>query len=97
MQSPSFLDHQAVSQRSVGNNNVQGLFGVYQIPSDNQIRNLLDGVPTDTLRPLYRSLFKGLQDIGKLKEFEVLGGTTLVALDGTEYLDSLSVLFVQDP
>ena len=91
MQSPSFLDHQAVLQHSVGNNNVQGLFGVHQIPSDNQIRNLLDGVPADTLRPLYRSIFKGLQEIGKLKDFEVLGGTTLVALDGTEYFNSQKI------
>ena len=91
MQSPSFLDHQIELQQAIGNNNVQGLFGVHQIPSDNQIRNLLDGVPADTLRPLYWRIFKGLQDIGKLKDFEMLQGTTLVALDGTEYFNSQKI------
>lgn len=91
LQSPSFLDHQRVLQKNLGENNVQGLFGVYQIPSDNQIRNLLDPVPADTLRPLYRKIFKGLQQIGKVKEFEVLNGTLLVALDGTEYFSSQKI------
>lgn len=91
MQSPSFLDHQTVLQESLGNNNAQGLFGVHQIPSDNQIRNLLDAVPADTLRPLYRDLFKGLQQTGKVKDFAVLDGTTLVALDGTEYFNSQKI------
>jgi len=91
MQSPSFLDHQRVLQKNLGENNVQGLFGVHQIPSDNQIRNLLDGVPADTLRPLYRSILKGLQQIGKVKDFEVLNGSLLVALDGTEYFNSQKI------
>ncbi len=42
MQSPSFLAQQQVVQRQRGRNNAQTLFGVAQIPSDNQIRNLLD-------------------------------------------------------
>ena len=41
MQSPSFLAHQRDMQRNKGQNNAQGMFGVEQIPSDGQIRNLL--------------------------------------------------------
>ncbi|MDF1514163.1 MAG: hypothetical protein P1S60_10180 [Anaerolineae bacterium] len=44
MQSPSFLAHQRDMQRQRGRNNAQSLFGVERIPSDSQLRNLLDPV-----------------------------------------------------
>lgn len=44
MQSPSFLEHQRDMQRKQGENNAESLFGVSKIPSDGQIRNLLDPV-----------------------------------------------------
>ena len=37
MQSPSFLAHQHDMQRTKGQNNAQGLFGIERIPSDGQI------------------------------------------------------------
>lgn len=42
MQCPSFLDYQIRMQETKGNNNVSSLFQVNNIPSDNQIRNLLE-------------------------------------------------------
>lgn len=45
MQSPSFLAHQRLLQRKQGRNNATNLFQIEQIPSDPQIRNLLDPVP----------------------------------------------------
>lgn|SRR5512144_3064941 len=44
LQSPSFLAWQKSMQDSQGRNNVQSLFGVHSIPSDNQSRNLLDSI-----------------------------------------------------
>ena len=41
MQSPSFLDFQRTMQETQGKNNVQTLFGAFQIPTDNHIRTLL--------------------------------------------------------
>lgn len=55
-QSPSFLDDQRRMQRRLGRNNAQSLFGVPQIPSDNQIRNLLDPVPPETLFPVVAAI-----------------------------------------
>jgi hypothetical protein len=45
LQSPSFLAHQRDVRRLKGQDNLQTLFGAHQIPSDNQIRNLLDPIP----------------------------------------------------
>ena len=49
MQSPSFLAHQRDMQRKKGHNNAQSLFKITRIPSDGQIRNLLDPVEPASL------------------------------------------------
>ena len=41
VQSPSFLAHQRAMQRRQGQNNAPSLFGIDQVPSAPQIRNLL--------------------------------------------------------
>lgn len=51
-QSPSFLDHQVRMQKEQGRNNATSLFGVHEIPCDNQIRNMLDPVPPETVFPV---------------------------------------------
>ena len=91
MQSPSFLDYQKMMEKKRSKNNANSLFGIHLIPSANQIRNLLDPVPAETIAPLYRNIFKGLQASGKLNEFQVLDNTLLVAIDGVEYFGSQSL------
>jgi len=91
MQSPSFLEYQKTMQKERGKNNAHGLFGVHQIPSDNQIRNLLDAVPPEALWPLYRWLLQALEVQRKLEAFHVLGDSVLVALDGVEYFSSQKI------
>ena len=43
MQSPSFLGHQRASAEGHGRSNCQTLLGMAAIPSDNHIRQMLDG------------------------------------------------------
>jgi hypothetical protein len=50
LQSPSFLDYQRRMQKERGRNNASSLFGVHQIPSTQQIGNLLDPVAPAHLR-----------------------------------------------
>src|SRR5918996_4228935 len=61
MQSPSFTPWQRSRQERQGRRIAQGLFGVHPIPSDNQIRNLLDEVPPECLYPVFRYVFKGTE------------------------------------
>jgi len=53
-QSPSFLSYQQAMQQSQGRNNAHSLFGIENIPSDNQIRNLLDPISPELLYPLFQ-------------------------------------------
>lgn len=63
-QSPSFLDFQRTLQVMKGCNNALTLFGITQIPSDNQIRNLLDPVPPSAVLPVFAAVIDALHDGG---------------------------------
>lgn len=91
MQSPSFLAHQRDMQRHQGVNNAQTLFGVTDIPTDPQIRNLLDPVDPAALRePFWGMLERALGDGEVAARF---GGERgwLVSLDGTQYFGSHTI------
>ena len=45
MQCESFLEHQRQMQSRWGKNNAQTLFGLTQVPTNNQIKNILDAIP----------------------------------------------------
>ena len=84
LQSPSFLHFQRRMQEQTSRSNCQTLFNVQEIPCDNQIRNLLDGVAPDSFRNLFPRCLDTLRDEGALEPFLRLGGRLLVALDGIQ-------------
>ncbi len=90
-QSPSFLDYQVRMQKARGRNNATALFGVHRIPSDQQIRNLLDPVPAAQLAPLLMDTVDGLYRLGELETHRAFAGGFLLALDGTEYFSSQAI------
>ncbi len=91
MQAPSFLAQQKMVQRQRGRNNAQTLFGVTQIPSDNQIRNLLDPLPPECLFPLFETGWHILQATSTLESFQTLDQQYLIALDGTQFFSSRNI------
>ena len=58
------------------------------IPSDNPVRNLLDGVPTHSFDTLIINMLADTRAQGGLTEMQRLGGRTLIALNGTAYCRS---------
>jgi hypothetical protein len=87
-QTPSFLSYQRKMATQKGKSNSQSLFGVHEIPSDNQIRNLLDGVPPRAIFPIFEEIWQVLEEAGQVEQFRDVKQTLLVALDGTEYFSS---------
>ena len=73
MQSPSFLAYQRDMQRRKGHNNAEGLFGVERIPSDGQIRNLLDPVEPACLGEVFWAIYTGLKERGTWRLFGAWG------------------------
>jgi hypothetical protein len=82
-QSPSFLASQKAMQKARGQSNARTLFGMARVPTDNQVRTLLDAVPPETLHPALDALFDALGACGFLDGFHGFRGSRLVALDGT--------------
>ena len=87
-QSPSFLAHQRDMERRKGKSNSQKLFEMVKIPTDTHIKNLLDPIEADSLAAVYRDIVKGLGTEQVLKDYEVMDGHYLLALDGTDYFSS---------
>jgi hypothetical protein len=90
-QSPSFLAHQRDMKLRKGRNNVESLFGLVEVPSDNQIRNLLDGVSPEHVQDVYRQIFLELERTEILNKRRSHANQLLVAMDGTEYFSSQKI------
>lgn len=91
MQSPSFLHQQRSMEKKRGVSNINTLFGAHKIPSDNQIRNLIDTVPACHFNPVYRRIFTDLSQDGYFESFKVFDKQLLLAFDGTEYFSSTRI------
>jgi hypothetical protein len=87
-QSSSFLSWQQTMQECHGHNNASTLFGIKKIPSDNQIRKLLDVIPPERFYPLFSWTFDELHNGGHLKDYRFWDGCMLMPIDGTEYFRS---------
>lgn len=91
MQEPSFLAYQTNMQENHGRNNAQSLFGVAEIPSDGQTRNLLDPVDPVLLGEAFWASYELLARRGALRDYHGATGRQLVSLDGTQFFASQKV------
>jgi len=91
LQSPSFLARQQQMRQQQGRDNAKSLFGIDNIPSDGQIRNLLDPVAPSLLRQPFWDIYTLVQTRGYLEGYRHVGGTYLISMDGTRYFSSEKV------
>lgn len=94
-QHPSLLEFQRRMKERRGRCNLETLFGVCEVPSDSQMRDILDPLPTEPLRQLLPALFERLRRAGWASQFKTnlstgkdQGEYFSVALDGTQYFHS---------
>jgi hypothetical protein len=90
-QSPSFLAHQQDMKRRKGRSNAESLFEMGKIPSDNQIRSLLDPVAPTHVYPVFREVYHGLEQAKVLEGMRSHAHCLPVAIDGTEYFSSKKI------
>ena len=90
-QFPSFLSFQRSMQEAKGINNAWTLFGIEEIPSDNQIRNILDKVPPEKIFPIFPHILESLIRLEQLKGYREINGNLLMPLDATRYYSSKNV------
>jgi hypothetical protein len=90
-QSPSFLAYQRDMQRRKGQSNARSLFGVEEIPSDQQIRNLLDPIAPEQVGAPFWSVLERLKGAKVVDEAFQFEGGWLCSLDGTQYFSSSTI------
>ncbi len=89
---PSLLQFdKAARQDKIVKANLKKLYKVEQAPSDTQMRDILDSVTPEDLRPAYRTVHKQLQRQKILKSYKYLEGYIIVSVDGTGQFSSSSI------
>jgi len=87
LKSPSLLAFD--QERTEGN--LHTIYGIEHVPCDTQMRELLDPVSPESLRPLFKSVFRQFQRGKALEAMTFLDGHYLLALDGTGYFSSKTI------
>jgi hypothetical protein len=97
-QHPSLLQFQRAMEKKRQRCNLQTIFGVQEVPSDTQMREMLDGVEVEALRGLLPQLWEKVRRAGWSKRFTTTlpsgqhqGTYYTIALDGSEYFRSTQV------
>jgi hypothetical protein len=68
--------------------NLQRVYGIGRVPCDTSMREILDPVEPEHLRPAFKAGFRHLQRGKALEEMVFVQGHYLLALDGTGYFSS---------
>jgi hypothetical protein len=97
-QHPSLLQFQRAMEQKRRRCNLQTIFGVHQVPSDTQMREILDRVDPDSLRGIFPQMWGKVRRAGWGPRFTTTlpsgahqGKYYTVALDGSEYVRSTKV------
>lgn len=88
MQSRSFLAHQRLMQSKKGRNNAASLFQVEHLPSDPQIRNLLDPLAVNYFHADFWRIWEEFEAHQQLRRFQSALGGYLMAMDGVTHFSS---------
>jgi hypothetical protein len=97
-QHPSLLELQRKMQQRRGRCNLETIFGVHEVPSDTQMREILDGVPVALLRQALPELCDKVRRAGWAKECKRTvpsgyhqGDYDTAMLDGRDYFHSTTI------
>lgn len=85
------MGYQRLMEEAKGKSNVHSLFGAERIPSDNQIRNLLDPQEPEMLYDVFAQGMKAVEESGQLEAFDSYGGQVLISIDGTQTISSQKI------
>jgi len=89
LKDPSLLafDH----RRRNPKDNFRTIYGINRVPSDSQMRDILDPIDPADLRAPFREIFRRLQRGKVLERFVYRDGHYLLSLDGTTYFSSAKI------
>jgi hypothetical protein len=78
-------------QERIKDDNLRTIYGIQHVPSDTQMRVLLDPVDPECLRPCFTGIFRELQRGKALEPFVFYQGCYLLSCDGVKHFSSEKV------
>lgn len=90
-QDPSLAQFQQRMEEHENKNNLRTLFAVETIPKDTQLRDIIDHVESEALRPVFKDYFEKLQRGKYLESYQILPGHYICAIDGVYHHSSEKV------
>lgn len=93
-QEPSMLAFQRTLEQRRHRNNLETMFGVGGIPSDSQMREIIDGAEIAPVRRQMGRVFERVRRVGWAERFKTRVGSEdyyTVVLDGTQYFHSTAI------
>lgn len=87
LKEPSLLEF----QERIKDDNLRTIYGIEHVPSDSQMRTILDPTDPEHLRPCFTDVFRELQRGKALEPFVFYQGCYLLSLDGSQYFTSEKV------
>ena len=87
----SLLTFDKRRQNQIELNNLKNVYKIENVPCDTAMREILDPVEPEELRPLFKDLFHQLQRAKILDKFKYMGRYYILSADGTGYFSSKKV------
>jgi hypothetical protein len=91
LQDPSLLEFQRRCQEETQKNNLETVFGVQKIPSDTQLRDVIDSHSNEPIMESFKHYFYEFQKEKQFEQYRFINKYFLVVLDGSEYFTSESI------
>jgi len=91
LQDASLLEFQRRVQEQLQRNNLHMVFGVDKIPSDTQLREILDWQEGEAVAGVFREVVRRLQRSKQLERYRYLPQGLLITMDGSQYFNSEKV------
>ncbi len=71
--------------------NLATVFKISKVPSDNEMRQVIDEIDPSDIKAVFSKVFKRLQRSKELEKFRFMGKYYLISGDGTEYFKSKKI------
>ncbi len=88
LKDPSLLAFDSRRNDNASLQNLKSIYGIKTPPSDTRMREILDDVEPEDLRPSFKNITRKLQRAKALDPYKYIEGHFLVSLDGTGFFSS---------
>lgn len=86
LKDPSLLAFE--KRRTARDHNLRTIYGIKRVPCDSRMREIIDRIAPEWLRPAFLEIFRNLQRGKALEPMAFMDGCYLLSLDGTGYFSS---------